>query len=43
MNPDGYRFLGGAETAHNLDHRFKRMPFDRAGCYRLVAPTVNAG
>jgi chemotaxis protein methyltransferase CheR len=35
LRPDGYLFLGGAETTMNLDERFERVPFDRAGCYRL--------
>ena len=35
MRPGGYLFLGGAETTMNLEDRFERMPFDRAGCYRL--------
>ena len=35
MRPDGYLFLGGAETTMNLDDAFERVPFDRSGCYRL--------
>lgn len=35
LRPDGYLFLGGAETTLNLDDAFERLPFDRAGCYRL--------
>lgn len=35
LRPDGYLFLGGAETTLNLDDSFERVPFDRAGCYRL--------
>jgi chemotaxis protein methyltransferase CheR len=35
MRPGAYLFLGGAETTMNLEDRFERMPFDRAGCYRL--------
>jgi len=35
MRPGGYLFLGGAETTLNLEDRFERMPFERAGCYRL--------
>lgn len=34
---DGYLFLGAAETTMNLDDRFKRAPFERAGCYQLAA------
>jgi chemotaxis protein methyltransferase CheR len=36
LRPDGYLFLGGAETTLNLDEKFVRVPFERAGCYRLV-------
>ena len=35
LRPDGYLFLGGAETTMNLDDAFERIPLDRAGCYRL--------
>jgi chemotaxis protein methyltransferase CheR len=35
LRPDGYLFLGGAETTLNLDEQFERVPFERAGCYRL--------
>jgi chemotaxis protein methyltransferase CheR len=35
LNPDGYLFLGGAETTMNLDDAFARQQFDRAGCYRM--------
>lgn len=35
LRSDGYLFLGGAETTLNLDERFERMEFPRAGCYRL--------
>jgi chemotaxis protein methyltransferase CheR len=35
LRPDGYLFLGGAETTMNLDDSFIRQPFPRAGCYRL--------
>jgi chemotaxis protein methyltransferase CheR len=34
---DGYLFLGAAETTMNLDDRFRRAPFERAGCYQLAA------
>ena len=41
MKPDGYLFLGGAETTLNLDDGFDRLPADRSGCYRLKgAPTA---
>jgi chemotaxis protein methyltransferase CheR len=35
LRPDGYLFLGGAETTLNLDDAFERVAFDQAGCYRL--------
>ncbi len=35
LRPDGYLFLGGAETTMNLDDGFVRQQYDRAGCYRL--------
>jgi chemotaxis protein methyltransferase CheR len=35
LRPDGYLFLGAAETTLNLDDRFERLQFDKAGCYRL--------
>jgi chemotaxis protein methyltransferase CheR len=34
LRPDGYLFLGGAETTLNLDDSFVRQPHARAGCYR---------
>jgi chemotaxis protein methyltransferase CheR len=35
LRPDGYLFLGGAETTLNLDENYERAPFDRVSCYRL--------
>jgi chemotaxis protein methyltransferase CheR len=35
LRPDGYLFLGAAETTLNLDDGFERMQFEKAGCYRL--------
>jgi len=35
LRPDGYLFLGGAETTMNLDDAFERVPLERSGCYRL--------
>jgi len=37
LRPDGFLFLGGAETTMNLDDSFERVPIDRAGIYRLRA------
>lgn len=36
LRQDGYLFLGAAETTLNLDERFARTSFDRAGCYRVT-------
>ena len=35
MRPDGYLFLGGAETTLNIDDAFERVEFQRSGCYKL--------
>jgi chemotaxis protein methyltransferase CheR len=35
MRPDGYLFLGGAETTLNLDPAFERVPLEDSACYRL--------
>ena len=35
LKPDGYLFLGAAETTLNLDDSFERMDFKQSGCYRL--------
>lgn len=35
LRPDGFLFLGGAETTINLDDAFERVAFDRGSCYRL--------
>lgn len=35
LRPDGYLFLGGAETTMNLDDAFERVEFEKSGCYRL--------
>lgn len=35
MRPDGYLFLGAAETTLNLDDSFQRRSFRRGGCYIL--------
>jgi chemotaxis protein methyltransferase CheR len=37
LRPDGYLFLGAAESTMNVDERFQRAPFERAGCYKLAA------
>lgn len=40
MKPDGYLFLGGAETTLGIDNHFERVPLDRSGAYRLAANPV---
>ena len=35
LKPDGFLFLGGAETTFNLDEAFERVQFDRTICYRV--------
>ena len=35
LRPDGYFFLGGAETTFNLDDSFERLQLERATCYRV--------
>jgi chemotaxis protein methyltransferase CheR len=43
MRPDGYLFLGNAETTLNLDDRYARVEPSRAGCYQLrTAASVTA-
>ena len=39
LRPDGYLFLGGAETTLFLDDAFERVPLNQAGCYRLKLPS----
>ena len=34
LRPDGYLFLGGAETTLNVDEAFEPVQLDRATCYR---------
>lgn len=34
LRPDGYLFLGAAESTMNLDDGFERIQFDRSGCFR---------
>lgn len=35
LRPDGFLFLGGAETTLNIDDAFVRVDYDKGGCYRL--------
>ncbi len=36
LRPDGYLFLGAAETTMNIHERFERVPFERMACYRSL-------
>jgi chemotaxis protein methyltransferase CheR len=35
MKPDGFLFLGCAETTMSLDDSFERVQVDKSGCYRM--------
>jgi chemotaxis protein methyltransferase CheR len=35
LKPDGYFFLGGAETTFSIDDSYERVQFERATCYRI--------
>ena len=35
LKPDGYLFLGAAETTVNIHDGFQRLQLDKAGCYQL--------
>lgn len=35
MKPDGYLFMGAAETTLNLDDSFVRMDYQQSGCYKI--------
>ncbi len=36
LKPDGYLFLGAAETTINLNDSFERMIFKQSGCYQPI-------
>lgn len=38
LKPDGYLFLGAAESTFSIDDSFERVKFERATCYRLRRP-----
>ncbi len=37
LQPDGYLFLGGAETTLNLDDHFQRVHLNGTSCYQLTS------
>jgi chemotaxis protein methyltransferase CheR len=39
LRPDGYLFLGAAETTYGLDNSYERVQVGRSICYRLTAQT----
>ena len=41
MKPDGYLFLGGAETTLNIDDQFERIQVDKASCYKIKGQKTN--
>jgi chemotaxis protein methyltransferase CheR len=36
LRPDGYLFLGAAETTMNIHDGYERIPFERMACYRAL-------
>jgi chemotaxis protein methyltransferase CheR len=42
LKPDGYLFLGSAETTMGLDEGFERAPFEKSGCYRVRSAVATA-
>jgi chemotaxis protein methyltransferase CheR len=42
LKPDGYLFLGCAETTMSLDEGFERMQVEKSGCYRIRREIVKA-
>ena len=42
IKPDGYMFLGAAETTRGLDDQFESLQVGTSGCYRIVGATKAA-
>ena len=42
MRPDGYLFLGCAETTMSLDDSYERVQVDKSGCYQMWQLAVKA-
>ena len=42
LKPDGYLFLGCAETTMCLDDAFERVQIEKSGGYRLRQPAAKA-
>lgn len=42
LRPDGYLFLGSAETTMGLDEGYERMQLEKSGCYRLRQAAAKA-
>jgi chemotaxis protein methyltransferase CheR len=40
LRPDGYLFLGAAESPMDLDDGFEPVAFERSGCYRMARSPV---
>lgn len=40
LRPDGYLFLGCAETTMSIDDTYVRAPIEKTGCYRPLAPAA---
>ena len=36
LEPDGFLYLGPAETTYRLEDRFRKLDGDRSGCFRPV-------